>query len=36
MMIGIFGQAMDFLAKQQEKLDFMTEDIRPMSQAIQA
>lgn len=35
-MTGIFGEAMDQLAKQQNDLNFMTEDIRPLSQAVQA
>lgn len=35
-MTGIFGEAMNQLVKQQYALDFMTEDIRPLSQAVQA
>ncbi|KAJ6008289.1 hypothetical protein N7540_012265 [Penicillium herquei] len=33
---SIFGEAMEFLARKQDDLDFMTEDIRPLSQAVQA
>ncbi|KAJ6155221.1 hypothetical protein N7470_005787 [Penicillium chermesinum] len=33
---SIFEEAMDLLAKKQDTLNFMAEDIRPLSQAIQA
>ncbi|KAJ5613385.1 hypothetical protein N7510_006579 [Penicillium lagena] len=33
---SIFGEAMDLLAKKQDQLDFMSHDIRPLSQAVQA
>ncbi|KAJ5142404.1 hypothetical protein N7526_003399, partial [Penicillium atrosanguineum] len=33
---GIFGEAMDLLAKKQDVLNFMSHDIRPLSQAVQA
>lgn len=33
---SIFPEAMDLLAKKQNVLDFMAEDIRPLSQAVQA
>ncbi|KAF7712274.1 Zinc-type alcohol dehydrogenase [Penicillium ucsense] len=33
---SIFGEAMNLLAKKQHMLDFMSEDIRPLSQAVKA
>ncbi|KAJ5123777.1 hypothetical protein N7448_009874 [Penicillium atrosanguineum] len=33
---SIFGEAMDLLAKKQDVLNFMSHDIRPLSQAVQA
>ncbi|CEJ62251.1 Putative Threonine dehydrogenase [Penicillium brasilianum] len=33
---SIFGEAMELLAKKQDVLNFMSEDIRPLSQAVQA
>ncbi|KAJ5564441.1 hypothetical protein N7513_000683 [Penicillium frequentans] len=33
---SIFGEAMDLLAKKQDVLNFMSDDIRPLSQAVQA
>ncbi|KAJ5987740.1 hypothetical protein N7481_002950 [Penicillium waksmanii] len=33
---SIFGEAMELLVKKQETLNFMAEDIRPLSQAVQA
>ncbi|KAF3387687.1 hypothetical protein F1880_001689 [Penicillium rolfsii] len=33
---SIFGEAMELLAKKQDVLNFLSEDIRPLSQAVQA
>ncbi|KAJ5630911.1 uncharacterized protein N7484_011011 [Penicillium longicatenatum] len=33
---SIFGEAMELLAKKQDVLNFMSDDIRPLSQAVQA
>ncbi|EPS31666.1 hypothetical protein PDE_06623 [Penicillium oxalicum 114-2] len=33
---SVFGEAMELLVKKQDMLDFMADDIRPLSQAVQA